>query len=764
MTEADRALLLTDFAAGGVPDFHYADGACGIRGVDGATAFPSALTLASSFDVELAERYGRMLGRELVASGFNVLLAPALDIARDPYSGRLGENLGEDPMLAGVLGGRIARGIQSCRAIALAKHYVGNNLEVLRTGEGPGSSRTDAVDVIVDDRALHEVYLEPFRRAVVDYGAAGILGSYNRLNGEYVCQSRRLLDLPREQWDFAGVYTPDFLFAVRDIPLALDAGLDLPALGDGASGRTAEMVDSLPEARVAELAEHVRTAARMVDLVAPTRTVHDEDLATPAALRLAFEVAVEGAVLLRNDGSLPLPAGSRVAIIGADELTHRLVVGGAAGVTVSEDRVADLEAEFARQGAAVTGRAAGAANVPAEPIRSGEGVRVRARVERDGDVELLDLDSAVLAAESEPLDAEWSAELELDLDSTEASILSLDLAGEAVVEVNGVEVARGFREASPMIAGPAYPLQVLLPRTEESRRSIVVRYRTGPALGVAPLGLVPRVAASIVPLAPIVDAALAATADADVVVMLAGRVTGEAMDAESLELPGGQGELIEALAEAGRRVVVLTHGSGPIVVPWLDRASAVLHLGHPGEQVSQAVAALLMGAVEPGGRLPISWPEKESDVPIPPGARRPDAEGRLRYDDGVDIGYRAYERAGIEPAFAFGHGLGYAAFTLDAARPLPGAVEVDLRCGADRGGKSVVQLFARRAPGETLALVGIGIVRVPAGGSATVQIPVDRHAASRYDADSGAWISPTVLDVQVGFSRADLRATVPVEW
>ena len=175
--EDKLAIALHDFAAVTADDFvpfDYCDGPNGVRGHQGATAFPSTLALAASFDRELARRYGAALGREVLTAGKDAILAPALDIARVPHGGRGGENLGEDPLLAGEIGGAIGGGIQSEGVLAVAKHYVANNFEWLRTGEGSFTRRSPAIDVRVSKRTLHEIYLEPFRRALVRYGFAGL--------------------------------------------------------------------------------------------------------------------------------------------------------------------------------------------------------------------------------------------------------------------------------------------------------------------------------------------------------------------------------------------------------------------------------------------------------------------------------------------------------------------------------------------------------------------------------------------------------------
>jgi beta-glucosidase len=265
--EDKLAIALHDFAAVTAQDFvpfDYCDGPNGVRGHHGATAFPSTLALAASFDRALAHRYGAALGKEVLAAGRNAILAPAMDIARVPHGGRGGENLGEDPILAGEIGGAIGAGIQSQGVLAVAKHYVANNFEWLRTGEGSLIRRSPAIDIRVSQRTLHEMYLEPFRRALVRYGVAGLLGSYNRLNGRYTCQDPELLEIPRSQWGWAGFTVPDFLFAVRDPRAALDAGLDLPALGSDSQLTREDLLAN--RERLDSIALHVLTAVEYVGL------------------------------------------------------------------------------------------------------------------------------------------------------------------------------------------------------------------------------------------------------------------------------------------------------------------------------------------------------------------------------------------------------------------------------------------------------------------------------------------------------------------
>ena len=253
MSLADKiALACADFAAVahlGLPPLSFTDGGNGVRVADDATAFPTCVSLAAAFDEQLAYRFGSAVGQEARSAGHNVLLGPALDIARTPLGGRLPEAFGEDPYLTGALGAAYVRGVQR-NVVAMVKHFVVNNFETGRTGSGwPPSDRGPAVDIRVSRRALEEIYFPPFRRALTGAGAGSVMGSYNQVNGCYACQNPELLGTPKDQWGWGGFVAPDFMFAVRD-PLAAaraaltsrgwttPRGADLKTSPAGASDRT----------------------------------------------------------------------------------------------------------------------------------------------------------------------------------------------------------------------------------------------------------------------------------------------------------------------------------------------------------------------------------------------------------------------------------------------------------------------------------------------------------------------------------------------
>ncbi|MDQ7991925.1 MAG: glycoside hydrolase family 3 N-terminal domain-containing protein, partial [Propionicimonas sp.] len=321
----------------GLPFPHYVDAGTGLRDVPGATAFPAGIALAAGFDPELAQEYGRAVGAEARAAGFSVVLGPTLDLARDPRAGRIPEAFGEDPHLAGEIGAAHVRGLQANHVIAQLKHFVAYNGEDRRTGEGL-LGRGEAVDVRVSGAVLQDAYLRPFRSAV-EAGAWSMMGSYNRINGRYVCESAELLAIPRREWGWRGFFCPDFLFAVRDDAAALAAGVDLGALG-GPGGRTDGMLRDAPEAAVAGLVANLVRA--LIGSGLADHPLPEPSMPSTAGHRdLAERAAIASMVLVRNrDGVLPLDPGvASLAVIGPAGLDALFVVGGSAAVDLDPDRV-----------------------------------------------------------------------------------------------------------------------------------------------------------------------------------------------------------------------------------------------------------------------------------------------------------------------------------------------------------------------------------------------------------------------------------------
>ncbi|WP_137845420.1 glycoside hydrolase family 3 C-terminal domain-containing protein [Microbacterium sp. 2FI] len=764
--EQKIAVALNDLPAADLPELIYTDGPNGIRGADGATAFPSGLAVAASFDVDLAERFGIALGRESLAAGRNGILAPGLDIARVAWAGRIAEALGEDPVLVGDVGAAIVRGIQSQGVLAVPKHFVANNFEYLRTGLGPLGRRTAAIDVKVTPRALREVYAEPFRRALMAGGAGAVLSSYNRIGGDYVSESTDILNILRE-WGWDGFITPDFLHAVRDDARALAAGLDFPALG-GTAGRTDAMVRGLSEQGLDDIVRHTRWAVAQADVkVAPPTTEPVDD---HRSQDLAQEILERGSVLLANRGILPLDRDTigSIALVGIDNVDHLIVMGGSAAVTLSPTRIALLADALAECGPVEVTTIAGSRGDVPLPTWSGQ-VDVTITDETTGAITHRTLDQFALHEPLVPATEDWSAVLSAVFvpELTGEHLISLTFGGEASLYLNDELLASGYREASPMIHGPEYPVQATVMLQAGTPATLRVEYQSGPAFRIPPI-VTPGVKVGLAePDDRIAAAAKAATA-ADVAVVVVGRVSGEAMDVESLSLPGDQERLVREIARANPNTVVVTCGAGPIVMPWADDVAAVLHVWNPGERFAPALARLMFGDAEPGGRLPLTFPISEQTTPVSTLAQYPGIDGVADYSEDLLVGYRWFHAHQHRPAFAFGHGLGYTAFSIEGIESLTVAesqidVRVRIRNDGARVGRTVVQLYqtppaAAESPARTL--VGFAPIELGAGAGAKVSVTIPLRDLAIWDAEHAAY---RVIEGQylfeAGLSSTDIGAS-----
>ena len=780
----------------GVPPLVYADGPNGIRGPENVTAFPAALALAATFDEDLATAYGTAVAEEARDTGANVWLGPAADIARAPLGGRLPEALGEDPHLAGRIAAAEVRGAQQRHVVSMLKHVIANNFETGRTGHATAQGRTDAVNVVVGERALHELYLAPFKSALQDGGAGSVMGSYNRVNGTYACQHAGVWRVLKEEWGWQGFVAPDFLFAVREPVAAANAGLDIPGLGLP-EGRTREDFTSgrIPTDRLDEIVERVLWAAFSVGLDAhPLAAPEDRPAlaSTPEHVELATRIAAEGTVLLRNsDDLLPLSADSvrSIAVLGTAREDAQWVMAGSPCVRMQpERRTTPLDGIAARAGHGVEVRFAqgsfGDVELPAVPTEvlatpdgSGRGLlgEYWNGHEPDGDPVLRRVDADVqLRKPPEGVDgalwcARWTGTLTPEVDGRHRfTVLPYGIVS---LRIDGQLVAAGAREFGQEFGGPALPvsgevgLRAGVPVDIELDYSSAIAWVMEGLGGGLRLGWQPPDGS--------IDEAARLAGDSDVAVVVVGQAQGEGMDRGSLRLPGDQDALVSAVAAANPRTVVVVNTSGPVLMPWLDEVAAVLHVWHPGQQFGEALAAVLFGDAEPGGRLPLTFPLTPEQGPVTRVEQYPGVDGDAHYDEGIFVGYRWYDEHGQEPLFPFGHGLSTTTWSYADSRveidegTQTVTVTVEVTNAGTRSGSDVTQLYvslADAAAAPPRQLRGFAKVRLDPGASESVRLSIGRDDLVAYDEVSGRWIlHDGRYELLVGRSSRDLRPAIGID-
>ncbi|WP_328321315.1 glycoside hydrolase family 3 C-terminal domain-containing protein [Streptomyces sp. NBC_00388] len=766
------------------------DGPVGVRGEswderETSLVLPSPTAVAAAWDEELAAELGGLLAAEARYKGVDVLLAPTLNLHRTPLGGRHFECYSEDPLLTARTGAAVIRGVQAGGVAATAKHFVANDAETDRL----------TVDVRVGERALREVYLAPFE-AAVEAGVWVVMSAYNRVNGVTMSASPLLAEPLKGEWGFDGLVVSDW-GAVRTTVETARAAQDLAMPGpEGAWGdallaalRTGAVAQSAVDDKVRRL---LRLAGRVGALGAPAPVWRP---VVPEAGRRALlrRAAVAGTVLVRNAGQV-LPLDPRrlrtVAVIGPRAAGPRIQGGGSAEVFPAS-AVSPLEGIRAALGPGT--RLLHAPGVPPErrptPL-TGEAARNPDTGEPGVLVSLLGADGAVLHSEHrlsgrivEPARVAGAATVEIRTllrpGTTGEWTLAVGGFGQVSLTAGGRTVvdgvfARDTDDPTHIHVSPPYRSgRITLTAGEETE--LVARRELAPDTGIAAiLAAAPPPAATAAARAEAVAAARAA----DAVVVVVGTTEeseSEGSDRVSLALPGGQDELVRAVARARPDAVVLVNAGGPVALPWRDEVAAVLIGWFPGQEAGHAAADILFGGAEPGGRLPTTWPAAQDDVPVLDTAP---LDGALRYTEGLHIGYRAWLRGPVAPAYWFGHGLGYTSWEYEGIEA-PAAVSGDgsfdvrvrVRNTGGRAGREVVQLYLARRDSAVERpvrwLAGHTAVRARPGEAAEAVVRVPARALRHWSAAERCWrIEPGGFTVYAGRSAGDLplvtEVSVPV--
>ncbi|MET0323829.1 MAG: glycoside hydrolase family 3 C-terminal domain-containing protein [Ilumatobacteraceae bacterium] len=746
-----------------VPAIRMSDGPAGVRGTSwsgaASASFPCGTALGAMWDPALVEQVGRALGREAHAKSAHVLLAPTVNLHRTPIGGRNFECPSEDPVLAAAVAVAYVRGVQHERVAACIKHFVGNDTEFERM----------TISSEIDERTLRELYLVPFEAAVREGGVRAIMTGYNKLNGTYCSEHPWLLaDVLRGEWGFDGAVVSDW-FGTHSAAASLLAGLDIEMPGPPrergerlaaavAAGEVGERDLDVAVARLLALGEWAGAATT------GTAEVTVDDPETRAVIRRG---AAQAMVLLKNDGVLPVaPTTTRVALIGPYARFGRPQGGGSARVRPDHGR-GPLEALEAR-GLDVTFEPGGSIAKYLPTVRGEFRVALTDDAGGSGSIAanrlawfwdrppVEGIDAKSFAARiTGPFVPDATGDWELGVRAVGPVTVRLD--GKVVAELT--EAQRGgafFGMGSPEVRGTV--------ALEEGRRyELEVDYPIHPTEMVR--GLV--VGARHVPDTDDVARAAAVAAAAELAIVVVGTDDDwetEGEDRTSLALPGDQDELVAAVVAANPNTVVVVNTGSPVTMPWLADVPAVLQLWFPGQEIGDALVDVLTGDVEPGGRLPVTFPARLEDTPA--FAHHPGTDGRAVYAEGLFIGHRWYDREDIEPLFPFGFGLGYTTFTLEPAGLAGGVeqgvtVDVDATNTGARSGAEVVQVYVAPPPGDDTRplrhLAGFGRIELEAGESGRVTVELDRRAfASWVD---GAWVvQPGDYTIHVGRSSRHLQA------
>lgn len=762
----------------GLREMVTSDGPAGVRGEAWderrtSALLPSASAIGALWDEGLTEELGGLLASEAVRKGVDVLLAPTLNLHRTPLGGRHFECFSEDPVLTGRTGAALIRGVQAAGVAATAKHYVANDSETERMH----------VDVRVSARVLREVYLAPFE-AAVEAGVWLVMAGYNGVNGATMTANPLLAEPLKGDWGFDGVVVSDWgaLRSTREPALAaLDLAMPGPQGPWEASLVRAVEDGHVPQEAVDEKVRRLLRLAGRVGALESNRRPRTPAYGPDDARTLLRRTAAAGSVLLSNREVLPLDPSSlsKVAVIGVHAGSPRVQGGGSAGVFPARV-VTPLDGIRARldglaQVVHVPGPGLG---VPPAPLgtgwssdpRSGEpGVLLR----------LLDEDGRELHAEHRLSGTQLEPPLVPGMRTVEISaLLRAPTAGEWTFGIAGFG-RMTLTLAERRILDGEFPCTTDDPaivHVTPPLHTVRAGVGTDPVLLVARRELIPGAGrATIVAAAPpepeAADAlaeAVGAARDAGAVIVVVGtteHTETEGHDRSDLSLGGHQDALVRAVAAVNRRTIAVVNSGGPVELPWRDEVGAVLLTWFPGQEAGAGLADILFGLAEPGGRLPTTWAASLTDAPVT--HSRPD-DGRLAYGEGIHIGHRAWLLTGREPAYWFGHGLGYTSWEYgtvhapaEAEEGSPFTVRVQVRNTGGRPGREVVQVYLARPQSAVERPVrwfaGYAAVHAEAGTSATAVVEVPARALRHWSQSEGAWrTEPGTYRVMVGRSAGDL--------
>lgn len=684
-----------------VPSIGLEDGPAGVGDkLSGATALPAGVALAATWDPALAREYGAVIGAEQKAKGVAVELGPTINIDRDPRWGRSFESLSEDPYLTARLGAAEIQGIQSQGIMAQVKHFAVYNQETYRN--------TPADNVIVSQRALHEIYLPAFRAAIRRGKAASIMCSYATVDGIDSCQNRSLLTgVLREEWNFHGFVTSDYA-AIHSMAAA-SAGTDMQQPMSSYFGqRLTHAVEdgSVPHAILDTMARHILTQLFRFDMLDhPPQGSLDAVVTSPAHDRLATRVAEAGTVLLKNHNHvLPLKsdAGGSIAVIGTAASASPVYAGSGSAYVIPSNPVSPLQGIKH-----VLGTARHAVYVQGLPT----------------DHQLKSIPPANLSRPYHGTSQKGAYQAALTAPETGIYVLgftnpchcyaaaNLSLDGRELLSNPGTPPTATYSTAVHLQKGKRYQIKL-----------------TGATSGLAwvtPSNLAPTIAKAV----------NAARHAATAIVVVGDNTESEAADRPRLTLPSAQNALIEAVAAANPHTIVVIDAGAPVAMPWLGAVAAVVDAWYPGQTNGTALAAILFGQADPGGHLPVTFPVRLDQVPAARPTRWPGVDGKVHYSEGIDVGYRWYDAKHISPLFPFGFGLSYTHFKFSGmkveSKPDNGGSPVVVTAQITNDGKvagsDVAQLylgFPTSAGEPPRKLVGFRRVELAPGQSKTLHFAI----------------------------------------
>lgn len=812
LTAGSNMWTVPGVAEHGVPPVTVTDGPNGARGSAllgagrvTAACVPCGSSLGASWDPALVEEVGRVLGEEARTKGARVLLAPTINLHRHPLGGRGFECYSEDPLLSGRTAAGFIRGVQSRGVAATAKHLIANEGEFERT----------TISSVVDERSLRELYLVPFEIAVKEAGLLAVMTSYNRVNGLWCSEDRRLLqDVLRGELGFDGVVMSDW-FAVGSTVDSAGAGLDLQMPGPGrfyGAALAKAVADGAVEPEVLDA-----IARRWLTLIDRLGAWDDQPMQEaavdlPEHRVVARRAAAAGTVLLRNDGVLPLaPDVPSVALLGPLAARAHIMGGGSAQLrphrspSLHEVLAPQLGDRLVHERGCDIDKTVRPLVAPGTRLDFFDSIDCSGPVfatSVEGDLKLIWFGAPEVGLDEDAFS--FRATSQLAVADTGPHVFTLSQAGRARLLLDGVPLIDGFADPPPMgtdfFGLGSEEAVATVDLGAGTTVELVVEYSSqlSQILHGVKIGHCPP------PAADQIARAVEAARRCDVAVVVVGTTEeweSEGHDRHAMDLPGAQDELVRQVCAANPRTIVVVCAGAPVAVPWADEAAAVLLPWLGGQEMAYAVDDLLFGRSEPGGRLPVTMPLRIEHTPAY--GHFPGENDAVVYAEGLQVGYRWYDTRHLPVAFPFGHGGSYTTFSwgrtrLSADTFSPGdqlTVTVPVTNTGTRRGADVVQVYVRtegsRLSRPRTELRGFAKVELGPGETREVEVVLRDRAFAYWDAgsrehahlrerlgdgsivpadqgpvpraDAGWYVDAGTVEILVARSVADVVESLPVE-
>ena len=766
----------------GIPSIKMSDGPNGVRG-DGnsgkpSACFPCAISIGSSWNLNLINTLGEELASEAKLKDVDVLLGPTINIHRHPLGGRHFECFSEDPFLTGKIAIEYVKGVQSKNIAACLKHFVGNDTEFERY----------TVSSNIDERTLREIYLLPFEMAIKEADAKVVMSAYNKLNNIY-CSSHEnlLIDILKDEWGFDGYVVSDW-GAARDTVENAIGGLDLempgPARSWGKNLITAINDKAVPEDLINDKVKRILNVASFCKRFENPIRKPERDNDSKLKRKLLKDAAQEGMVLLKNDGILPLKKDIKsIGIIGPNAEKAQIIGGGSATLVPYHEShpVSSFQNNFSEK--TIVKSAKGCHTYRYLPeinksltkengflveyfnVTDNKNDFISSKVLRGSKFWIFEgFAKDIIGTEDRPdIYVKFSCTYVPDISGKHA--FEIFAIGKSKLLINNEEIIDNWTDPLPgdaFFAHGSSSKRGASHLEKDKSYQIEIQYKFEGNFPAIYIGCQPPDKIDLL------DEALNIAKEVDEVILLVGTNSDwetEGNDRVDFNLPGEQNTLIEKVLEINPNAIIVLNTGSPVDMPWVNKAKSILQSWYAGQEYGDALFEILTGLVNPSGKLPTTFPKRIEDTPAY--SCYPGENLQMSYDEKLLIGYKWYDRKKIEPLFHFGHGLSYTNFEYSNLR-ISNSHQNDFICSfdieniGDVSGFEISQCyisFMNCDEDEPIKkLQGFDKTHINSGEIKKIEICLDSKSFSTWDIKNHQWeIKKGVFNILIGSSSNNIK-------